>query len=156
MQAVTTVGRASRLRSGPRGRSWGCKGGRSKAQACVLVLPCATVAEASMASMRTLGMSGKAEMSTVLRRGRQVIELNLRGRVDAHDGQFAGCRPTGIHVEFEMCAPWVSGTGRSPAVLYTAGLDWTGCSTEWRGKGWTDSGRGNYPGHDGRRERTRA
>ena len=154
MQAVAmTVSRASRPRTSPGGRPRRRKGGRRKAHTRVLALPYATVAVTSMASMRALGMGGKAKRSTVLRGGRLLIELNLRCRIDAHDGQFTRSRSTWIHVHLEMCAPRVRGTGRSPPVLYAAGLYRAGCPTWWRRKGRTGSGRRDYMGHDGRWER---
>ena len=58
----------------------------------------------------------KAEVSTLLRRRRVLIELDRGCRVDAHDGQFAGCRPSRVHVELEVRTPGIRSSGGSSAL----------------------------------------
>ena len=60
-----------------------------------------------------------AEVSTMLMllRGRRLLgELDRGRRIDAYDGQFAGHRSSGVHVEIEVIAPGVRGAGGPPAM----------------------------------------
>src|SRR5712675_1878926 len=99
-------------------------------------------------------MSTEPDMSTVLRRGRLLIELKCWGRIDAYDGEFAERRSAGVHVEFDMISPGIRGGAGPPALQSAAGLNRAGCPTERWGQRWTSSGRRRCPGHDGSRERT--
>ena len=114
------------------------------------------MAVASEAPVRILGVAGVAKVSTMLLRGRRLLgELDRGRRVDAYDGQFAGRRPSGVHVEIEVIAPGVCRAGGPPAMLNAAGQDGTGWRAERRGKWGAGSRRRSCSGHDGCRERTR-
>ncbi len=72
---------------------------------------------APVAPVRVLGMSAKADVSAMLRGRRLLIELDLGCcRVDAYDGQLAGCRPSRVHVELEVRTPGIRSSGGSPAL----------------------------------------
>jgi hypothetical protein len=78
-------------------------------------------------AVRVLGMGAEAEVSTVLLgRGRLLVELDWRSRIDAHDRQFTGRRAAGVHVELEVIAPGICRAGGSPAMVDATGLDGAG------------------------------
>jgi hypothetical protein len=83
---------------------------------------------ASMApAVGILGMGAEgADMSTMLRRRRLLVELDWRCRIDAHDRQFTGRRAAGVHVQLEVIPPGICRAGRSPAMLDATGLDGAG------------------------------
>jgi hypothetical protein len=123
MQAVTmSMGGTSRPQSRPRGR-WRSKRGRSKAHASVLALSRTVASETPMC---ILGMGAESDVSTVLRGRRLLIELDWRRWVDAHDGQFTGCRSAGVHVELEVISPGICSTGRASAMLDAMRLNGAG------------------------------
>jgi hypothetical protein len=61
-------------------------------------------------------LGAEADVSTVLRGRRLFVELDWRCRIDAHDRQFTGRRPAGVHVELEVIPPGIGGTGGAPAM----------------------------------------
>ncbi len=71
--------------------------------------------------MRILRVAAEAEVSTVLRGRRLLVELDRRRRVDAYDREFAGRRSTGVQVEIEVISPGVRCAGGSPAMQDAAG-----------------------------------
>jgi hypothetical protein len=81
------------------------------------------VAVASVASKGTLGVATEVRMSAVLGGRWLFVELDRGGWIDAYDGQFTGCRSTGIHVHIEVITPGVGRTGGSSALLHAAGQD---------------------------------
>jgi hypothetical protein len=105
--------------------------------------------------VRILGVAAVAEVSTVLRGGRLLVELDRGRRVDAYDGQFAGRRSAGVQVEIEVISPGVRRAGGPPAMLDATRQDGAGWPAERRGKWGAGGGRGSCPGHDGCREGTR-
>lgn len=113
------------------------------------------MAVASVALVRILGVAAVAEVSTMLRGRRLLVELDRRRRVDAYNRQFTGRRSTGVHVEIEVISPGVRRAGGPPATLDAAGQDGAGWPAERRGKRGAGGRRGNCAGHDGCRERTR-
>ena len=110
---------------------------------------------ASVAPKGILGLGAEADVATVLRGRRLLVELDRGRRIDAHDRQLAGRRPAGVHVELEVIAPWIGGGGGAPAMQDSTGLDGARWPTEWWGMGGTGAGRDDCPRHDGCREGTR-
>jgi len=107
--------------------------------------------------VRILGVAAVAEVSTVLRGRRLLVELDRRRRVDAYDRQFTGRRSTRVQVEIEVITPGVRRAGGPPAMQDAAGQDGAGWHATRRRK-WGAGGRrrtGSCPGHDGCRERSR-
>ena len=81
------------------------------------------MAVASKAPVRILGVASVAEVSTMLLRGQRLLSELDRGRqVDAHDGQLAGHRSSGVHVEIEVIAPGVRRAGAIEAELTGPGF----------------------------------
>jgi hypothetical protein len=105
--------------------------------------------------VRILGVAAEAEVSTMLRGRRLLVELDRRRRIDAYDRQLAGRRSTGVQVEIDVISPGIRCAGGSPAMQDAAGEDGAG----WHAERWGERGAGGRrcgcPGHDGCRERTR-
>ena len=99
---------------GPRpcGRPRRGKRGRGKAHPrSILALSSSCCCAVAVASVRVA-----TEMATLLRGGWVLIELDRRCRVDAHDGQFAGRRPSWVHVELQVRTPGIGSRRGSPAL----------------------------------------
>jgi hypothetical protein len=110
---------------------------------------------ASVAPKGILGLGAESDVSTVLRGRRLLVEQDWRCLIDAHDRQFTGRRPAGVHVELEVVPPGIGGAGGAPAMQDPTRLDGARWPTKWWGMGGTGAGRDDCPGHDGGRERTR-